>query len=61
MKASTFSLLPSSYSKFELETQLEIAKNLGFIEPREYESIYLKCLELEKMISSLINKLGRVK
>ncbi|WP_067619697.1 four helix bundle protein [Dissulfuribacter thermophilus] len=48
-------------SLFELETQLEIAKNLGFIEPREYESIYVKCLELEKMISSLINKLGRVK
>lgn len=41
----------------ELETQLEIARNLDYLENGPYESLQERCRELERMLSSLIRKL----
>ena len=41
----------------ELETQLEIARNLSYLETAPHDSLQHKCRELERMLSSLIRKL----
>ncbi|WP_068474376.1 four helix bundle protein [Saccharicrinis aurantiacus] len=47
----------SSGSLYELETQLEIAFRLGYIDNKKYIPINSLALEIEKMLSSLIRKL----
>jgi len=44
-------------SLFELETQIEIAFNLTYIEKELFENIIEKTNELDRMLSSLINKI----
>ncbi len=44
-------------SLFELQTQLEIAKNLEFINKIEFDSLYEDTRELERMLSSFIRKI----
>lgn len=44
-------------SLFEMQTQLEIALNLNFIEAKQLEEIKSLSIEIEKMLNSLINKL----
>jgi four helix bundle protein len=44
-------------SIFELQTQLEIAKNLNFLSEDNYNSLYKLTREIEAMIVSLIRKL----
>ena len=46
-------------SLYELETQLEIAKSLNFIAPDKFQPKLDKCLEIEKMLNSLIASLNR--
>ncbi|PJA48558.1 MAG: four helix bundle protein [candidate division SR1 bacterium CG_4_9_14_3_um_filter_40_9] len=41
-------------SAAELETQLIISKELGFVDDKEYEYLQSKILEVLKMLSSLI-------
>lgn len=45
-------------SLFELETLLEICRNLSFIEGETYSSLFEQMLEIERMLRSLITKLG---
>ena len=47
----------ASGSLYELQTQLEIAKNLGYLSESEFQNIEANSIELEKMLSSLISKL----
>ena len=49
----------SNGSLFELQTQLEIARNLGFIAEENYFSLFERTREIERMLSSLINKLKK--
>jgi four helix bundle protein len=44
-------------SIFELQTQIEIAKNLQFLSNDNYKTIYDSTREIEAMLSSLIRKL----
>jgi four helix bundle protein len=44
-------------SLFELQTQLEISKNLGYCPKENFDSIIEKSYELERMLSSLITKI----
>lgn len=44
-------------SLFELQTQLEICANLSYLKHEEWEDIFVKLMEIEKMINSLIKKL----
>jgi four helix bundle protein len=45
-------------SLFELDTQLEIARNLGYYESAEiFAELHEMCRELERMMTSLIRKL----
>lgn len=44
-------------SLYEVETQIEISKNLGFISLINYEGIISKCQEIQKMTNSLIIKI----
>ena len=44
-------------SLFELQTQIEISFNLGYIRNSEFESLFEKTKELDRMLSSLINKI----
>lgn len=48
-------------SLFELQTQMEVALNLQYIEHCQYENIYEKSREIERMLSSLIRKLREIK
>lgn len=43
-------------SLFEYQTQIEIAKNIDYIKPEEFDYLYDKTRELEAMMSSLIKK-----
>jgi len=43
-------------SLFELQTQIEIAKNLQFLSIAEFENLFSLTREIEAMISSLIRK-----
>lgn len=44
-------------STFELQTQIEIAKNLNFISQEDFYRIFELSKEIERMLSSLITKL----
>ena len=44
-------------SLYELQTQLEIAANLGYLKKEEFESLYESTREIERMLSVLIKKL----
>lgn len=44
-------------SLFELQTQLEIACNLSYYTKESFDSLIDKTYELERMLSSLINKI----
>lgn len=44
-------------SLYEMQTQIEISKNLNFISEKEVNEIFNLTLEVEKMLNSLINKL----
>lgn len=44
-------------SLFELQTQLEIAKNLEFLTTEEFDNVFSLTREIEAMLSSLIRKL----
>ena len=46
-------------SLFELETQIEISRNLGYLNSDEYGTLDSNCRELERMLSSLIRSLGK--
>lgn len=46
-------------SSYELETQLTISKNLGFITQDQFDDIIESLVELHKMIHSLINTLNK--
>ena len=43
-------------SLFELQTQIEIAYNLKYIDDKKFNVIYEDCRELERMLTSFINK-----
>ena len=43
-------------SLYELQTQLQIARNLTFIGDTAFQAIYESTREIERMLSSLINK-----
>ncbi len=45
-------------SLYELQTQLEISKNVGFVNSIELKPIESLCLEIEKMLNSLISKIN---
>jgi four helix bundle protein len=44
-------------SLFELQTQIEISKNLAFIEENKFEEIYEATREIERMLTSYIRKI----
>jgi four helix bundle protein len=44
-------------SLFELQTQLEIAANLGYLKKEEFDVLYESTREVERMLSVLINRL----
>ena len=44
-------------SLYEMQTQIEISKNLNFISEVDINEIFKLTLEIEKMLNSLINKL----
>ena len=44
-------------SIFEIQTQLEIAKNLNFFSKEEYLTTFNSTREIEAMLSALIRKL----
>lgn len=46
-------------SLHELDTQLEIAVNLGYLSPSSYAVLQEKVRELERMLTSLYQKLNR--
>ena len=43
-------------SLFELQTQLEISKNLLFISEKTFDNLFQDSREIERMLSSYINK-----
>ncbi|MCK5328671.1 MAG: four helix bundle protein [Candidatus Latescibacteria bacterium] len=44
-------------SLFELQTQLEIARNLGFLSEEDFSELFELSREIERMLSSLIRKI----
>jgi len=44
-------------SLFEMQTQLEIAKNIIYINEEEFNNLYEDSREIERMLASLIKKL----
>jgi four helix bundle protein len=54
-------LYMSKGSLAELDTQLTIAHELGFITKNKFEDIKIKIDELQRMIFSLVNRLGHSK
>ena len=47
----------ASGSLYELQTQLEIAANLGYLKKDEFELLYESTREIERMLSVLIRRL----
>ncbi len=47
-------------SLYELQTQAEIASNLGFLEDTEFQPLAADAREVERMLSALIRKLASV-
>lgn len=45
-------------SIFEMQTQLEISKNLEFMSDSSFSELYEKSREIERMLSSMINKIS---
>lgn len=45
-------------SLFELQTQLEIAYNLGFLKEDSFNKLYEDSREIERMLSSFIRKIS---
>jgi len=45
-------------SLYELQTQVEISRNLGYLDRSETERLYALSREIERMLSSLIRKLN---
>ena len=41
----------------ELETQVELARRLGYLSPQEAESLLMECTEIGKMLSGLMKSL----
>jgi four helix bundle protein len=48
-------------SLYELQTQLEICLNLGYLSKDTFEKVYEQSREIERMLSSLIKKVGKEK
>jgi len=48
-------------SLYELQTQLEICLNLGYLSRDTFEKVYEQSREIERMLSSLIKKVGKEK
>jgi len=48
----------ASGSLYELQTQLEICFNLGYLSKQNFEEIYEQSREIERMLGSLIKKVG---
>jgi len=46
-------------SPFEIQTQLEIAFNLNYILVNDFQTLFGQSREIERMLSSLINKLKK--
>jgi len=46
-------------SLYELQTQLEISKNVNYLNNEDFNAIIEKCLELEKMLNSFIKKIAQ--
>ena len=46
-------------SLFELETQIEISRNLRYLNTDEFGTLDSNCREVERMLSSLIRSLGK--
>lgn len=46
-------------SLYELQTQLEICLNLRYLSEDAFEKIYERSREIERMMSSLIKKVGK--
>lgn len=46
-------------SLYEIQTQIEIAFNLEYVEKRHFEELYENTKEIERMMSSLIRKLKK--
>lgn len=44
-------------SLFELQTQIEIAHNLNFLEESVFDKLYEKSREIERMLTSFIKKI----
>lgn len=44
-------------SLFELQTQIEIAKELMYLQDNDHEKLDAKSRELERMLTSMVNKL----
>jgi four helix bundle protein len=44
-------------SLYELQTQLEIAANLGYLKKEEFDALYESTREIERMLSSLLKSL----
>jgi four helix bundle protein len=44
-------------SLFELQTQLEISKNIEYLSQEEFDDIYEDSREIERMLVSYINKI----
>jgi four helix bundle protein len=45
-------------SLFELETLIEICRNLSFVDDQTYSALFEQMQEIERMLRSLITKLG---
>ena len=46
-------------SVFENQSQLEISFNLGFLEKESFDKLYESSREIERMLSSLCEKIGQ--
>ena len=46
-------------SAFEVETQLTIAKNVGYLEENLYKELYSKLISIEKQLNGLINSIRK--
>ncbi|MDO9541216.1 MAG: four helix bundle protein [Kiritimatiellia bacterium] len=51
----------ASASLYELQTQVEISANLGYLNKSDAEQLYPLTREIERMLSSLIRKLSCIK
>ncbi len=45
-------------SLYEVQTQMEISLNLGYLSKNKFENVYEQSREIERMLSSLSRKIG---